>query len=341
MNEKIAKLMEENNNNPIKWSDSNYNNVANNLIEYNFEKIRNNSLDDEIMYIFGKVYLANIRNRLRELEHPSIVDCKRWVWELIQNAKDSIVGQKDRKDIDIEIIANSNEYTFKHNGSPFTGKTLSALLYKFSESKDNNSESIGRFGTGFLTTHSLSKTVKNSGNIMSGNKINRFEVTMHREGEEDELLKGLNETKNSYCEFDDTSEEWTIYEYEAKTEKNKEAGRLGIQNFKENITKVMLFCPEIRSVKLNDNGKILTIKQGKILKDLQGGCEKLTLDVNDDNNIFSRTLYILKKKKKRIMNCLKDLKKTVILEFHVSLNLTVIIIYLLMNLLLVYSVLFP
>ena len=32
-------------------------------------------------------------NRLRELENPSDNDCKRWIWELIQNAKDSIVGQ--------------------------------------------------------------------------------------------------------------------------------------------------------------------------------------------------------------------------------------------------------
>ncbi|OUM65748.1 hypothetical protein PIROE2DRAFT_7163 [Piromyces sp. E2] len=295
MNEKIAKLMEDSNNNPLKRFDSNFNNVANNLIEYNFEKIRNNSLNDEIMYIFGKVYLANIRNRLRELEHPSMVDCKRWIWELIQNAKDSIVGQKDRKDIDIEIIAEGDKYTFKHNGSPFTGKTLSALLYKFSESKSNNAESVGRFGTGFLTTHSLSKLVNISGNILSGNKINRFTVTMYREGEEEELLEGLTKTKNRYREVEDQSEEWTIFEYVAKTEKNKEAGRLGIQNFKENITKVMLFCPEIRSVKLIDNGKIITIKQGKVLKNLQGGCEKLTLDVNDDNNSFSRTFIYIKK----------------------------------------------
>jgi len=302
MNEKIAKLMEDNNNNPSKRSDSNFYDVANSLIEYNFEKIRNNSLNDEIMYIFGKVYLANIRNRLRELEHPSSVDCKRWIWELIQNAKDSIIGQKDRKEeIAIEIIVEGDKYIFKHNGSPFTGKTLSALLYKFSESKSDSAESIGRFGTGFLTTHSLSKVVNISGNILSGERTNRFTVTIYREGEEKELLEGLNKTKNSYHEFpnpDPSSEEWTIYEYIAKTEKNKEAGRLGIQNFKENITKVMLFCPEIRSVKLVDNGKILTVQQGMTLQNLTGGCEKLTLDINDDNTIFSRTFIYIKREER-------------------------------------------
>jgi len=43
-----------------------------------------------------------------------------------------------------------------------------------------------------------------------------------------------------------------IYEYETKTERNKIAGKLGIQNFKENISKVMLFCPEIQNIKLNN-----------------------------------------------------------------------------------------
>ena len=53
-----------------------------------------------------------------------------------------------------------DSYKFIHNGSPFTMGTLTALLYKFSEGKRNDSESTGRFGTGFLTTHSLSKIVK-------------------------------------------------------------------------------------------------------------------------------------------------------------------------------------
>ena len=110
--------------------------------------------------IFYKEYLANVRNRLRELDNPGDIDCKRWIWELVQNAKDSIVGNNDRTSVDIKIIVEGDSYKFIHNGSPFTMGTLTALLYKFSEGKRNDSESTGRFGTGFLTTHSLSKIVK-------------------------------------------------------------------------------------------------------------------------------------------------------------------------------------
>ena len=135
--------------------------------------------------------------------------------ELIQNAKDSIVNHKNRKGVDIEIKVEENKYIFKHNGSPFTAKTLSALLYKFTEGKSDSSESTGRFGTGFLTTHSLSKIVKIFSYIDRNEEIKRFEVTIFREGDENELLKGLNKTKNSYQEFPieienkNENEQWT------------------------------------------------------------------------------------------------------------------------------------
>lgn len=184
--------------------------------------------------IFNNIYLANVYNRLRGLENPSDIDCKRWIWELIQNAKDSIVGQKDKKNVDIEIEVQKDTYKFKHNGSPFTMKNLTGLLYKYSEGKTNNSESTGQFGTGFLTTHSLSKIVTINSDVIDDddNKPHGFTVTMYREGDKDELLEGLKNTENSFKKFSEPFG-WTTYEYVAKTQRNKEAGKLGIKNFKE------------------------------------------------------------------------------------------------------------
>ena len=204
-----------------------------------------NLFEEERNKIFGKIYLANVRNRLRELENPNDIDCKRWIWELVQNAKDSISNQPFRKNVDIKIKVEKNIYSFIHNGSPFTSETLFALLYKYSEGKTNKEESTGRFGTGFLTTHSLSKIVKITGDIIEKDdgKVKGFSLTMYREGEDKALLDGLKETEKSFSYI--TSTGWTTFEYNAKTTRNKEAGKLGIQNFKENISKVMLFCPEL------------------------------------------------------------------------------------------------
>ena len=233
-----------------------------------------NFFDDERKSIFGKIYLSNVRSRLiTELTNPNDNDCKRWIWELIQNAKDSISGKKDKTSVDIEINVDKDVFIFRHNGAPFTKKTLTALIYKFSEGKKNDGESTGRFGTGFLTTHSLSKIVKIKGNIYDKNKPlpEGFSITLYREGDDDELLEGLENTEKSFTSPIE-NDEWTTYEYKASTTRNKEAGKLGIQSFKENIAKVMLFCPEINKITLNENGNIFSVKRSEVMDCNLNGC---------------------------------------------------------------------
>eukprot|EP00833_Pecoramyces_ruminatium_P012595 jgi/Orpsp1_1/1186627/evm.model.d7180000052101.1 len=265
--------------------------------------IKDNPFSKHKENIFGNVYLANVRNRLRDLENPSPIDCKRWVWELVQNAKDSIVGQKDRVDVDIEIIVKDDLYVFMHNGAPFTMGTLTALLYKYSEGKTNDCESTGRFGTGFLTTHSLSKTVKITGDVLEEghDEPYGFTVTMYREGEDKELLEGLKRTENSFEVISPKPIGYTTFEYRTTTKRNKDAGRLGVENFIDNVASVMLFCPQIHRIQLNDNGKILYLERDmkNILNTVMlNTCQKLSLYVieKDDGaeKSFQRTfLYYM------------------------------------------------
>ena len=49
------------------------------------------SVSDAFDELLNKMYISNVQNRLRQLNEPSESDSKRWLWELIQNAKDSIV----------------------------------------------------------------------------------------------------------------------------------------------------------------------------------------------------------------------------------------------------------
>lgn len=53
---------------------------------------------------------------------------------------------------------------FTHNGSEFTNETLFALLYQYNEGKEDN-KSIGRFGTGSLSTSILSRKCHLSGDV--------------------------------------------------------------------------------------------------------------------------------------------------------------------------------
>ena len=150
-------------------------------------------VDNSRNSILYKMYVSNVGNRLREMDTPSDIDCQRWPWELMQNAKDSI-SNSDRDKIDIILTIEDDYVIFQHDGNPFNGDSYLALLYKYSDGKKDNTESTGRFGTGFLTTHSLSKVVNIEGPIIDekGN-ICGFEVTMYRDGKNDkELIEGMN-----------------------------------------------------------------------------------------------------------------------------------------------------
>ncbi len=211
--------------------------------------------------LLRKMYISNVAKRLRQLNQPSDVDRKRWVWELIQNAKDTIVGDPDRSEINVRINIEGDIVRFRHDGSPFTADARFGLLYKYSEDKENQ-ESTGRFGTGFLTTHCLSKVVSIESNMYSNEEhtsLCGFRVTMYRDGQiEKELLEGLDKMQQSEEYYENTFP-WTTFTYHVSTESGRTAIKLGVENFYENIAQTMLFCKELASIELNNNGKVTRI----------------------------------------------------------------------------------
>ena len=218
---------------------------------------------DAMNEVFDQMYITNVEKRLRELNAPSDIDKKRWVWELIQNAKDTIALDPNRDDINVRIEIDKDTVKFKHDGAPFTAKARYGLLYKYSGGKENQ-ESTGRFGTGFLTTHCLSKIVTIESNMYSNKECTElcgFEVTMYRDGLiSSELIEGLRKMRASEKFFKQTFD-WTTFTYHINSDSGRTAVKLGVQNFHENIAPTMLFCKELSSIELNDNGNITKIKK--------------------------------------------------------------------------------
>lgn len=191
--------------------------------------------------LLDDMYLSNVKKRLRALNQPSENDRKRWVWELIQNAKDSISKDSNRSSIDIEIEIKDNIVKFIHNGAPFTYKSRLGLLYKYSKDKGGE-ESTGRFGTGFLTTHCLSKIVTIEGDVIDQNSIHGFSVTMYRNGQSDnELLDGIKKMEDSQQWYQNAFGK-TTFTYVIQTEDpGKDSLVKGMNNFYANIAQTMLF----------------------------------------------------------------------------------------------------
>lgn len=265
--------------------------------------------------LLDDMYLSNVKKRLRALNQPSENDRKRWVWELIQNAKDSISKDSNRSSIDIEIEIKDNIVKFIHNGAPFTYKSRLGLLYKYSKDKGGE-ESTGRFGTGFLTTHCLSKIVTIEGDVIDQNSIHGFSVTMYRNGQSDnELLDGIKKMEDSQQWYQNAFGK-TTFTYVIQTEDpGKDSLVKGMNNFYANIAQTMLFCPEIGKMSINDNGKITLISRLEREVPLSENITLSSFQIGENSNNVRRFIKIhssepnseLTKKYKRPRNLRLDL----------------------------------
>jgi hypothetical protein len=189
---------------------------------------------------------------------------KRWFWELLQNAKDS-VPESEKVNIKIEI--KEKEIAFSHSGNPFELDEILSLIIQGSSKTDDDSKT-GRFGTGFMTTYLLSKKVKITGQLTNDNGY--FDFWLNRDGQDvkdfyrlqttsnDDFIKSIQE--NSYT---NNSEFKTRFVYNLD-EKGEVTSKKGLQSLNELIPFTQLFNKQIGSITVDDTGKLTTYEKEKI-----------------------------------------------------------------------------
>ena len=238
---------------------------------------RSKSLSDSLNDVKYEQYINNLHDRLPSLIDPNEIDCNRWPWELVQNAKDTVVKREPSKQyVDVKFIYYKDEngrekMCFEHNGDQFSDKAITGLIWKFSAEKRNeqftedglsrDKQSTGRFGTGFMTTHALSLTVDVSGSYYNGDPgVERnvsVEFTLHREGPTDNDYKlGVKRTEDEMV-FDriPVTEGGilpTRFIYHLRNDINRNAAEIGLENVRLNAAQTMLFCPTVRSIVVDD-----------------------------------------------------------------------------------------
>lgn len=112
-----------------------------------------------------------VRKHLDALERNRQFMQTRWIWELLQNARDAQASMASIE-CDGEYVA------FRHDGDSFTRDEIAHLIYHGS-TKIENEDAIGQYGSGFLTTHLLSSSIHISGRVDTGNFFN---FILKREG---------------------------------------------------------------------------------------------------------------------------------------------------------------
>lgn len=98
-----------------------------------------------------------VLNNLKTQESHRARMRTRWIWELLQNARDT-------KATSVSIEFGPGEITFQHNGDEFKMDDVAHLIYHGS-TKIEDEGTLGRYGSGFLTTHLLSPTIDISGQL--------------------------------------------------------------------------------------------------------------------------------------------------------------------------------
>lgn len=201
---------------------------------------------------------SKINQKLDELrESGNERLCRRWVWELIQNANDCA-----DPDLEINIMREEKKLTFSHNGKPFDYQSLMNLITQISkkESSNENDNNTGKFGTGFITTHLLADQVELKGIFVDENKRRvELDFLLDRSGEDifevkEQVIKSLEELKklNQRQEIEQSTYEYnTNFIYDIFNANNKALGE-GEEDLDKTIFFVLAFVKTINKLQYND-----------------------------------------------------------------------------------------
>lgn len=201
--------------------------------------------------------------KLRASVDASPTTPRRWVWELIQNAKDVNIDGKVRVLIEAGLDGSDAHVTFKHNGGAFSAENIRFLIEQVS-SKDRRNDSdgrpttTGRFGTGFLTTHLLSERVLVRGVAAGkGYAPRKFKLTLDRSGADlQDIIDAVQAAKDSILDLDDQPEHTgyvpgkfnTAFRYELADKTGKNVARAGLEDLDTCLPYTLAFVREIESI---------------------------------------------------------------------------------------------
>ncbi|TGE06106.1 sacsin N-terminal ATP-binding-like domain-containing protein [Hymenobacter fodinae] len=202
----------------------------------------------------------DIFRTLKELRQNKKLSNRRWVWELLQNAKD-VRNRFERVSVVVEHMP--THLRFRHNGNPFSIDNLTCLIQQVSSklSDSSDEEQTGKWGTGFISTHLLATTINVTGIVdCEGRGYRRFSLLLDRSGDTAEaLLESIRATSLEVLRLEDNDDAFppqpeyeerrhetdfdTEFSYELLTPENKEAAVAGIADLILTLPSALLNIP--------------------------------------------------------------------------------------------------
>lgn len=125
--------------------------LTNEQLEHNKEEARKSELRQNV-----KSHCTKIRDGIRK---NGTTSTHRAIWELFQNAGDLA----DRAEI--KMTVSDETFAFAHKGKPFTYDSLCSLIKQVSSEEKEDNNTVGQYGTGFLTTHTFGLEIVITGSM--------------------------------------------------------------------------------------------------------------------------------------------------------------------------------
>lgn len=214
-----------------------------------FEEARKEQLD------------RNEARRMRTLVNQARGDTHgagaRWPFELTQNAHDP--GARDGKaGVDIDLTFDGQTVLYEHDGKPFTMQDLAALLSGGSSKEFESTETIGRFGTGFLVTHVLSPQISFTGVLAAEGGPEKVSIQLDRAGDEEAIFENTSHCYQAIGSAPKLSalDGYKTARFEYQTD-NPEAARIGVAVFCATLPYLYGTCEHLGTVCVRDNADAL------------------------------------------------------------------------------------
>lgn len=240
----------------------------------------------------------------------------RAIWELVQNARDVVKQGRRAK---VLFKREQDALVFQHGGTPFTHKTIEALILQTSSKATDNNTEVGQYGTGFLTTHKFGLKFKLKAPLLTSEEAGRYciipDFEIDRSTTSKEVMRQLiedqwEETKKWGIRFEDTTDipfEYTIFRYIHEVERERQNAAEAFNEAPAMTPYVLLLNPQVERIAyIDDTDQQNSVffeapfETGQIVDDLPDGIIlKNTVTINRaGKGLEKKSIYYIESKEK-------------------------------------------
>jgi hypothetical protein len=212
---------------------------------------------------------------------------ERAIWELFQNARDL------SDSAEIKMTLTDKEFIFAHKGKAFTYDSLCSLVKQVSSHEKEDNNSVGQYGTGFLTTHKFSRKITINGSMLISEEptvyvdVTSFEINRENFNDIPKFIDDMTDQIESVEKLMDTEQkstpkDWTELHYELNEERHniadkaiEEAIRMMpyVLTFNDNVSRCTI-CSKEQVIEFKKEDKATSIDNLR--------CKRITKSTNGD-----------------------------------------------------------